>query len=60
MTPNKFELRAGASKSRKYKASIRSKQGITLQEYIEKGYLIEQRINAPIGRRSERQNAAQK
>ena len=42
MTPNKFELRAG-SKSRKYKTSIRStRQGITLQEYIEKGYLVEQ------------------
>ena len=52
MTPNKFELQAG-SKQKKYKASIRSKQGITLQEYIEKGYLIEQRIPA-IARRSER------
>ena len=56
ITPNKFELRAG-SKSRKYKTSIRStRQGITLQEYIEKGYLVEQRITtAP--RRSERQSA---
>ena len=52
MTPNKFELQAG-SKQKKYKASIRSKQGITLQEYIEKGYLVEKRIPA-IARRSER------
>ena len=46
MTPNKFEIRAG-SKSRKYKTSIRStRQGITLQEYIEKGYLVEQVLPA--------------
>ena len=59
MTPNKFEIRAG-SKSRKYKTSIRStRQGITLQEYIEKGYLVEQRITATApARRSERQSAS--
>ena len=57
ITPNKFELRAG-SKSRKYKTSIRStRQGITLQEYIEKGYLVEQRITTIAPRRSERQSA---
>ena len=59
MTPNKFEVRAG-SKSKKYKTSIRStRQGITLQEYIEKGYLVEQRITATAPpRRSERQSAS--
>ena len=57
MTPNKFEVRAG-SKSKKYKTSIRStRQGITLQEYIEKGYLVEQRITTTAPRRSERQSA---
>ena len=40
LTPTKFEQRAG-SKSKKYKASIRCEQGITMGEYIAKGYLIE-------------------
>ena len=43
MTPNKFEIRAG-SKAKKYKVSIKCEQGITIGEYIAKGYLIE---NAP-------------
>ena len=40
MTPNKFEIRAG-SKAKKYKVSIKCEQGISIGEYIAKGYLIE-------------------
>ena len=40
LTPNKFEIRAG-SRSKKYKASIKCDKGISIGEYIAKGYLIE-------------------
>ena len=40
LTPNKFEIRAG-SKAKKYKVSIKCEQGISIGEYIAKGYLIE-------------------
>ena len=40
LTPNKFEIRAG-SKAKKYKVSIKCEKGISIGEYIAKGYLIE-------------------
>ena len=40
LTPNEFEIRAG-SRAKKYKVSIKCEQGITIGEYIEKGYLLE-------------------
>ena len=40
LTPNKFEIRAG-SRSKKYKVSIKCDKGISIGEYIAKGYLIE-------------------
>ena len=40
LTPNKFEIRAG-SRAKKYKVSIKCEKGISIGEYIAKGYLIE-------------------
>ena len=47
MTPNKFEIRAG-SKAKKYKVSIKCEQGISIGEYIAKGYLIENATRSKI------------
>ena len=47
LTPNKFEIRAG-SKAKKYKVSIKCEQGISIGEYIAKGYLIENATRSKI------------
>ena len=51
LTPNKFEIRAG-SKAKKYKVSIKCEKGISIGEYIAKGYLIENANDGIVANRS--------